>query len=221
MNLTELLVRVAVFYITLLLLARIAGRQEISQMTFFNFISSIAIGSIAANMIINPDVSIRNGVIALAGWTAFTILMEFIDIKSRTMRMILDGNPIVVVQNGKILDRSLRKVRLDIDTLQSMLRQQNVFSMKDVQYAIYETNGQLSVLRKSDTQTGNATIPLATQVISDGNILFDNLEKLNLTEAWLKNELKRAGIHSVDEVFFAEVQQDGTLYADKKERMVH
>lgn len=90
MNLTELLVRVAVFYITLLLLARIAGRQEISQMTFFNFISSIAIGSIAANM-----------------------------------------------------------------------------------------------------------------------------------KAWLKNELKRAGIHSVDEVFFAEVQQDGTLYADKKERMVH
>ncbi|MCI3920431.1 DUF421 domain-containing protein [Paenibacillus sp. TRM 82003] len=108
-----------------------------------------------------------------------------------------------------------------------MLRQKNVFSAADVEYAIFETDGNLSVMKKEDKQPAtkgdinvpppNKSIsPIPVEVISDGTIIFSNLTKLNLTKEWLEQELKNAGIEAVSKVFFAEVQPDGTLYIDKR-----
>jgi uncharacterized membrane protein YcaP (DUF421 family) len=208
------------------------GRKELSQMTFFNFVSAITIGSIAANLAVNPSMSTRNGVIALVGWSAFTILMGFIDIKSRTARKFLEGTPIVLIQNGKILEDSLKKVRIDVDALVAMLRQNKVFSLMDVDYAIYETNGRLSVIKKdykqfvtkADMQIPSPDqfrFPIETHVITDGKINKQNLRKLNLDEKWLEQQLQQAGVNSVSKVFFAEVQKDGSLYIDNKDENIH
>ncbi|WP_163527388.1 YetF domain-containing protein [Halobacillus ihumii] len=226
MGIWELVLRIAVSFIVLFCLARIVGRKEISQMTFFNFISAIAIGTIAGSLAVSQDLSIRNGVIALAGWATFTLLMGVLDIKSKSIRKVTNGDPIIVIKDGQVSVDALRKTRLDMDTLRVMLRQQhNVFKIEDVDYAIFETNGKLSVLKKGLQQpltkgdmnrapTPNV-YPVAAEVISDGTVNTKNLSKLHLDENWLAQQLQQAGVNSPADVFYAEVQQDGTLHVDK------
>lgn len=232
METPELIVRISLGFIVLFILARIMGRKEISQMTFFNFVSAIAIGSIAANLAVNQNLSIQNGVFALAGWTAFTLVMDLIDIKSKKARKVTTGDPITVIKEGKIVERALKKSRLDIDALKTMLRQKNIFSLADVDYAIFETNGNLSVmpkepkqpLTKSDMNKVNPSkkmVPLPTEVITDGMVLTNNLTKLKLDQAWLDQQLQQAGIKSASDVFYAEVQQDGTLFTDNRDNLIH
>lgn len=231
MDIPELIIRIAIGFIVLFALTRFLGRKEISQMTFFNFVSAIAIGSITANLVVNQNLSITKGVLALIGWSAFTLLMDYIDIKSKKARKVITGDPIAVIKEGKIVERALSNSRLDIDSLKAMLRQNSIFSIADVNYAIFETNGKLSVmpkepkqpLTKSDMNKVSSTkkVPIPTEVITDGRVLSDNLSKLHLDEKWLEQQLKQAGVNSASDVFYAEVQQDGTLFTDSKQNLLH
>ncbi|MED4532415.1 DUF421 domain-containing protein [Metabacillus fastidiosus] len=232
MSILQLLIRVTIGFFVLFTLARIIGKKEISQMTFFNFVSAIAIGAIAGGFIVDANFSIRNGVIALILWSVYTIAIGFLDIKSKKIRKITTGEPVIVIKKGNIIEAALRKNRLDIDSLKSMLRQKDIFSIADVDYAIFETNGEISVMLKETkqplikedmdlTNRKNNLYPLATEVVSDGNIITQNLSKLNLNKSWLEQELKQRGINSVEDVFYAEVQQDGSLYIDNKDHLLH
>ena len=202
-------------------------RKEISEMTFFNFSSGIAIGSIAGNLAFNHQLSILNGIISLIGWSLLTLLSGRIVIKSKKARKIIDGEPLIVIKNGKIMEKPLRKVNLDLDTLTALLRQKSIFSITEVEYAIFEITGKLSVMKKDNKQPvtkGDMNIvnpqrkllPTITEVVSDGVINITNLEKLNLNTEWLNEQLLQAGIKTVSDVFYAEVQPDKTLYVDSK-----
>jgi len=232
----ELAVRVSVTFLTMFVLARLMGRKEISQMTFFNFVSAIAIGSIAAGVVTNHELPIRSGVTALAGWSLFTIAFEFIDIRLKRSRQVLEGDPFVVIKHGAIVEDTLRRCRIDIDEIRSMLRLNGVFSIADVEYAVYEPNGQLSVLKRKDAPQparkpegrggspengAQRSLPeggrfplIATDVVSDGKVNQINLAKLGLDRAWLDERLREAGVRAVADVFYAEVLPDGTLYVD-------
>jgi uncharacterized membrane protein YcaP (DUF421 family) len=223
-SITELLLRIAISFVSLLILARIMGRKEISQMTFFNFVSAIAFGTIGASLAIDPSLSIRNGLIALAGWTGITILFAILDIKSKKAHTAIVGRPIILIKEGKIIKEALRKVRLDIESLNGLLRKKNVFSIADVDYAYFETDGTLSVMRKEskqpvtksdlNIQQANAIFSTTIPVISDGQVDLETLDKFNLNEKWLQKQLSAAGINSMDEVLYAKVQKDGTLHID-------
>lgn len=231
MDIWTLLLRLLLAFVVLFTLTRIMGRKEISQMTFFNFVSAIAIGSITANLVVSQNLSIRNGVIALAGWAAFTLIMDWIDIKSKKARKVTTGDPITVIKEGKIVERALAKSRLDLDTLNAMLRQKSIFSIADVEFAVFETNGKISVMKKQDKQSLTKSdmnilntpkvYPMPTEVISDGNILTKNLDKLDLDTKWLEQQLQQAGVSSASDVFFAQIQQDGTLSIDSKDNLLH
>jgi uncharacterized membrane protein YcaP (DUF421 family) len=232
MPIAELVLRLAIAFITLLGLTRLMGRKEISQMTFFNFVSAISIGTLGASLAIDSSISITNGLIALIAWSAFTIFMGFLDIKSPKFRMAIEGQPIILIKKGKIMENELRKIRLDIDALNALLRKKNVFSVSDVDYAIFESDGTLSVMKKEPKQTltksdmnidqTNVNVfPISTSVISDGEIKQENLKKLNLDRQWLERQLKLSGVESISEVFYAEVQKDGTLYIDYKNDVLH
>jgi uncharacterized membrane protein YcaP (DUF421 family) len=232
MPIAELVLRLAIAFITLLGLTRLMGRKEISQMTFFNFVSAISIGTLGASLAIDSSISITNGLIALIAWSAFTIFMGFLDIKSPKFRMAIEGQPIILIKKGEIMENELRKIRLDIDALNALLRKKNVFSVSDVDYAIFESDGTLSVMKKEPKQTltksdmnidqTNVNVfPISTSVISDGEIKQENLKKLNLDRQWLERQLKLSGVESISEVFYAEVQKDGTLYIDYKNDVLH
>ena len=232
MPIAELVLRLAIAFITLLGLTKLMGRKEISQMTFFNFVSAISIGTLGASLAIDSSLSITNGLIALIAWSAFTIILDFLSIKSPKFRITIEGYPSILIKKGQIMEKELRKVRLDIDALNALLRKKNVFSVSDVDYAIFELDGTLSVMKKEPKQTltksdmninqTNVNVfPITTSVISDGKIKQENLKKLNLDEQWLERQLKLSGVDSISEVFYAEVQKDGTLYIDYKNDVLH
>ncbi|UYZ24209.1 YetF domain-containing protein [Mesobacillus jeotgali] len=232
MNQLELLLRIAIGFVVLFSMARWAGRKEISQMTFFNLVSAIAFGSIAAALVVNPSVSILNGIIALLGWAAFTVLTDQIHIKSKKARKLLMGDPVIVIKKGEIMEDALRQARLDTDSLKAMLREKSIFSLSDVDYAIFETDGKLSVMKKEGKQTvtksdmnlampsGNF-VPLSTELVSDGRVNVQNLNKMNKDRTWLDEQLQQSGVQSLDDVFYAEVQPDGNLYIDKRNDFLH
>ncbi|RSL28897.1 DUF421 domain-containing protein [Salibacterium salarium] len=232
MSILELAVRIAIAFLTMLVLTRMMGRKELSQMTFFNFVSGIAIGSIGATLVVNSNLSIRNGVLALVGWSIFTIITGIIDIRSKKARTAIEGQPIILIKNGQIMEKELKKVRLDVDALNALLREKNVFSLSDVDYAIFETDGKLSVMKQESKQPptkSDLNIPqnksnvysFSTEVITDGQVITSNLKKLNLDKQWLEQQLHLLGVDSVSDVFYAEVQKDGTLHIDNKGENQH
>lgn len=232
MTVFEIGLRIFLSFLILLLMARLMGRKEISQMTFFNFVSAISIGSIGANLAVNQNLSLLNGVIAIVGWGIITIIMDMIVLHSKKARTVLEGEPLIVIKDGQIMEKVLRKARLDMDAFNALLRKKNIFSLKDVEYAILENDGRLSVMKKEQKQfvtksdvniqpNSKIIFPISTQIISDGEVIFENLSKLKLSQDWLEQQLHSYGIHSVSDVFFAEVQKDGSLYIDQYEDTVH
>jgi len=232
LSIPVLLLRLCIAFITLLILTRLMGRKEISQMTFFNFVSAISIGTIGASLAIDPSISFANGVIALVGWTLITIILGFIDIKSKKANRTIVGVPTILVRKGEIMEDALRKARLDIGSLNALLRKKDVFTVSDVDYAIFETDGSLSVMKKQHKQTltkgdinnlqsTSDIYPLPMAVVTDGEVNRENLLKLNLNQQWLTQQLHSAGIHSITDVFYAEVQTDGNLYIDKRNDVLH
>lgn len=223
----EMIWRTIGAFIALLVLARFLGRKQLSQLTYFHYITGIAFGSIAAEMAGQTDVKFMNGLVSLIVWAVLTLLASYISLKSPRGRLLLDGQPAIVVRDGILLEKEMRKLRLHLDDLMMMLREQSIFSIQDVHYAILESNGELSVLKKIQQQEATkqdvqAPVPIPkympSEIISDGKVVEKNLVELNLTEEWVLKELKKKGIQSVEQVFFAQLQTDGSLYVDLKDK---
>ena len=221
----EMIFRVTVTFFVLLVLARFMGKKQISQLTFFHYVTGITIGSIAGEIAGVSKTPLLDGLVAMSWWALLTMLMSYIAFKSKKARIILDDQPTIVVYEGKIVEGSLKKLRLHLNDIGMMLREQSIFSIKDVHYALLETNGQLSVLKKAGQEAAtkkdvNAPfqVPkyIPTEVIAEGKISTRNLTELNLTEEWVYEQLKKQGIGNVKNVFYAEVQTDGSLHLDMK-----
>lgn len=222
----DISIRAISAYFVLFILTRLMGKKQVSELTFFNYIAGITIGALAATMTIDPRISIANGIIGLGWWVGLTILAGYLDLKSSRARKVLDGQPTIIINNGKILEEAMAANRLNINTLQMMLREKDVFSPAEVECAILETDGKLSIMKKmeaknatkKDVQTPTFQPPfIPMKIIADGVIIEENLQKLNLNRSWLENQLKQAGINSANAVFFAQINEDGTLYIDKNE----
>ena len=222
----EMIVRTTVTFSVLLFLARILGKEQLSQLTFFNYITGITIGSIAGEIVAHDDTHYLNGITSLVWWSILTILVSYISIKSSRAKTLLDDKPMIIIKNGKILEQELKKSRLPIGDLNMLLRIQGVFSVKDVHFAVLETNGELSVFKKVAQQ--NATkqdvkaqivVPkyMPTTIIADGKIIEENLPDQGLTEEWVIKQLKKHGVNSLQQVFYAEIESDGTIYMDLRE----
>ncbi|QCJ42295.1 DUF421 domain-containing protein [Bacillus sp. S3] len=225
MNVMEVFSRAVGAFIVLFLLTRIMGRKQISQLTFFNYITGISIGTIAGAVTIDPSLKLSAGFVSLLTWSGLTLLVAYFDLKSRKARKWMEGEPVILIRQGKILEQQLKKQRLDMDELQLLLRSKDVFSIVDVEYAILETNGELSVLLKEGkqplkqeaflTSKKPKQTPIPLQLIADGKIIYENLQQLNVNRSWVEDQLRVSGTN-LSEVFYAELQQDGSLYIDKR-----
>lgn len=223
-NIVFLFYRTTLVFIVLLILTRALGKKQMSELTFFNYITGITIGSIAANMVTESNKSLIDGFIGLIWWCVLTELAAYIGLKSGHLRRIIDGQPTIVIKKGKILKHSLKSMRFNMDDLTMLLRKNSIFSIAEVEYAILEPDGNLSVMKKEPKQQvtkEDMKIPTATvnhiplEIISDGKIIHHNLVELNLNEKWLETQLKKQNIDSVSEIFYAEIQNDGSLLIQK------
>ncbi|MCL2286918.1 MAG: DUF421 domain-containing protein [Firmicutes bacterium] len=210
----EVLLRVVMGFAILLLLVRIIGNKQLGQLNVFTYISGIVIGSMVADIILHSDIKFWRSMHGVALWVALAICVEFASLKSVKAREMLDGQPIILIKKGKIQFPALKKERLNIDDLTMMLRTNSVFSVADVDYAILEPNGDLSVLKKQEiTPRQQKYIP--TTIIIEGKIIAKNLKELNLSDSWLDNALNRLNILDKTDIMYAEILEDGQLHVQK------
>ncbi len=217
----EITLRLAVTYFAMLIMARFMGKIQLSQLTFFHYITGITVGTVTATMIFTPGFVLAKGLYALLLWGALTMLLEYVSIKSTGLRRIIEGQPVILIQHGEVVRSALYKTRLNLDQLKMLLRKENVYDMKEVDYAILENNGELSVLKKDEYKSTvrkdlgiplNPAVNMPTEVITDSSILDDNLRRINLDRNWLRNELSKLGFSRTEDIFYAEVSSDGQLF---------
>ena len=217
------IVRGLIAFFTLLIFTRLLGKQELSQLTFFDYINGITIGSIAASLTTNLNSRALNEWTGLATWTAAVLLLHLITLKSRYFSKFLDGEPTVVIMNGQIMDKTMKKMHYRISELMAQLREKGIFDISQVEFAILETSGQLNVLKKSsyqpvtphDLDLPTKYMGLSVELISDGKIIEQNLKQIQLDRFWLEDQLKAQGINDPSEVFLALIDTQGNLYIDK------
>jgi len=207
-----------------MILTRLLGKKQMSQMTYFNYITGITIGSLTANIISTSSESITDEITRLLWWVFLVLLIAYITLKSSKLRIIIDGQPTILIRKGKLLKNTLKSTRLNLDDLSMMLRTKDIFSIADVDYAILEPNGQITVLKKQaqlNVTRADINIPtvdpvyLPSEIITDGKVVKRNLEEFGLTYDWLKSQLKTMGIDNIEDVFYAEILGDGKLYVDR------
>jgi uncharacterized membrane protein YcaP (DUF421 family) len=212
-------------YFTTLILSRLLGRKLVSQMTFFDYIVGIMIGSAAVNATTFEDNPPLFAFVMLIAICILTLLIDIIHMKSIRIRKFVDSEPVIIIEKGKIIDKNMKKIRLTLDELTMMLRENSFFNMSDVESAVLEPNGQLSVLAKSDklplTPSDISLMPaykgLTRDVIMDGKILENNLSYIGKNEHWLKKQLTGYGVHEIKDVFYAGLDSSGNFYVSKRQ----
>lgn len=216
-----ILIRSILMFLVVMTILRFIGRKQTSQMTYSDFVIGIAIGGIAALISLNMVTNLAYGLIALGVWFLMTVLVNYLSLKSKWFHDLVRGRETVLIKHGKVLEDNLKEVKYTGEELLSQLRRKNVFNMADVEFAVMEANGEVSVMLKSE-QTPITPKHLEWKVASqaepqtiilDGNILDEGLRNQGLNRAWLKVELDKLGI-SPENVFIGQVDSSGELYVD-------
>lgn len=216
-------IRGIISFFSLLILTRVLGKQQLSQLTFFDYCFGITIGSIAATL--TTDLSSRAWPhwIGLITWAGAVYLLQLITVRSKKIAKYIDGDPTIVIMHGKIMEGAMAKMKYRAADLMVQLRNKDIFDLAEVEYAILETNGQLSVLKKpqhlpltpNDMSIPTTSTGLSTELIYSGKIIDKNLKKINRDVKWLENQLKMYEVSNPSEVFLATINGKGELYVDK------
>lgn len=219
-NMLPMLYETIFGFCALFLLTKLLGKTQISQLTAFDFIAALVLGELVGNALFDEKAGIFEIGYAIFLWGSLLYIVEIVTQKYKKTRFVLEGKPSFVIHKGKLIYEEMRKNKIDIDELQHMLRAKDVFSIQEVEYAIMESNGEVSVLKKAPFQTPTksdlniapAEPQIAMKIISDGEIIKDNLAEVDLTEEWLIRELSKQGFNSIQEVFYAEWMQGEKLF---------
>ncbi len=217
----EVLLRSIGLFVITLLLVRLIGKRQTSRLTFFDLVTVIIIGVITAAVSLNLMANIVHGLIALLVWTVFPTLIYLLGIKYKAVRDIIQGKETVLIDHGKVLEDKLMEVRYTPEDLLSQLRKKNAFKVADVEFAVLEPTGEVSVLLKKDQQpvtpkTAGLNVGLESvpqTVIMDGSIMDEPLTAIGLNRNWLHTELEKAGV-ATENVFIGQVDSTGQLYLD-------
>ncbi|PKM49400.1 MAG: DUF421 domain-containing protein [Firmicutes bacterium HGW-Firmicutes-7] len=206
-----------------LVLTLIAGRRKIGELPVFDLIIFITLGAVIGADIADPEIKHLPTAYAIILLVGIQYFYSIIIIKKRKIGNLVTFEPVVVIENGQFVTANLRKLRYSIDNILMMLREKDVFDISEVEFAVVESTGQISVLKKSQYQPITAKeIKLNTEykglsipLIVEGEIYEENLKKLKLDKNWLINEIRSKDISSVENVFFASINTDGQLYISK------
>lgn len=212
--------KVIVGFISLYFILLITGRTSISQLSPFHFIFILMLDDFLGHVIYENKVSIFKYFFAVGLWTLLMIILEFITMKYTKIRFKLQGKPTIIIKDGKLDRNAAKKSKLDANQILSLLRQKSVFSVREVEVAILELNGQISVALKSkydkpkmeDFNLPEKKVDLPITLIIDGTIIRDNLYENGLDEKWLKNELNVLGYNDVKSIFHAEWKESEGLH---------
>lgn len=219
-------VRGIISFFTLLIFTRVLGKQQLGQITLFDYILGITIGSFAASITVDLSSSAWDHWVGLLTWTILGFLMQLISLKSRNTFQYINDNPTIIIYDGMVNGDNLKNIKFTFNELLQQLRLKDIFDIDEVKIAIVETNGDLSVLKKEQFKELISSMnilvkdnDLNKELIFNGLIINDNLSKLQLSKQWLLKELNSKGFDSPIEVFYAFLDSNKELkihtYKDK------
>lgn len=220
-NWFEIILRSIGMLILLFFVAKLSGKKQVAQLSYFDYISRITLGGIAAILIVDLGTNYFYGVLAIIAWVGISFLLDLIALKSKIVRDFIEGKGTVLIKDGKVMEDNLKKEQFTTDMLLKQLRTKNAFKFADVEFAVLEPTGELNVLLKRDRQPLtlkdlNVKIPDEKEpqtVIMDGKILNEPLATMGLNPGWLKTELDKQGL-AIENVFLGQVDSFGQLTVD-------
>lgn len=217
-------VRAIILYIFVLIVMRLMGKREIGQLQPFELAISIMIADLASIPMADSGIPITNGIIPILGLLMMHLIISVINIKSIRAREIICGKPSILIYRGKIDEKVLKKERFTMNELQERLRGNNIVNIGDVEYAILETSGQVTVIQKPNKRT---TIPedfnimpeyegIPYDLVVDGKVMYDNLKLIQKNYEWLKKQVSKFGIEP-EQALIVTIDGKGQFFCQKKE----
>ncbi|WP_186428777.1 DUF421 domain-containing protein [Clostridium sp. BSD9I1] len=218
------LIRTIILYFIVIIAMRIMGKKQIGQLEPFELAITIMISELASLPMQDTEVPLIHGVIPIITLIVLQASLVILQLKSEKLRNIVNGKPSILIEDGQIDINELKHQKFNINDLMEELRLQGFYNIQDVQYAILETSGQLSIIPKTDStpvtkqdlniKTKQDSLPIT--LILDGKVNHENLELVKMTENKLLSKLKSSGVSSIDEVFIALINSKGELYYQKR-----
>lgn len=217
--------RSIIIYIIVLIVMRLMGKREIGQMQPFELAISIMIADLASIPMTDIGIPISNGIIPIMGLLVMHLVISVLNMKSGTLRGLICGKPTILIYRGKIDEEKLRAERLTLNELEEKLRSNNVMNLGDVEYAILETSGDISVIQKPNKRT---TTPedfdimpeyegISYDLVIDGKVMQDNLNKLDKSYEWLKKQTEKFQMIP-EEALIVTVNGKGDIFCQKKQK---
>lgn len=227
MELAEAFFRTLFIYLFILLVMRLMGKREIGKLSVFDLVVSIMIADLAVISIENGDQSLVHGILPIVTLMVTQIGLSYLSLKSRTVRNLVDGKPAVLIKDGRIQEKEMARNRYNLDDLMAQLREKNISNIADVEYAILETSGKLSVFPKEEKKAVTKEDLLPQErigsfqppvfLIVEGRVQDEGLRRIGRSRRWLEQEIRRRGYRSVEEIFLATMDGRGHLHLDGRD----
>lgn len=221
-ELWDVTVRAISSLVTLFLITKMLGKKQVSQLSLFDYVIGISIGNFAAEMTINLESKEVNGIWAVVLFGLFAYFISYLTMKSIVLRRFFMGTPTILIQDGKILEKNLKKMKFDINDMLEEIRSSGYFDLSQVEYAILEPNGEVSILPKpeyrpltpKDMKVNVGREGLCSNIIIDGKIMHNNLKNIKKDEKWLNKTLKVKGYSDISKILLAtvDVNEKITIY---------
>ncbi|NRD79700.1 DUF421 domain-containing protein [Bacillus sp. BRMEA1] len=223
MDLVNLTAKLIIGFAFLFITVKIVGKKMMNQITPFTFISSIVFGELLGNGLYDHKVKISSIIYSICLWGFLLLTVEFIGQKFLRFRRFVEGKPSALIKNGMIDREALRKSRMNINQLQSLLRQSETFSIREVAFCYLESNGSISILKKAkyqktkqkDFQLPDQAVHVPVTIIKDGQVFWDEIHDLGFDNTWLTQQLEIQGVSEYKDVFFAEWLEGDGLFLQR------
>ncbi|MEG1559510.1 MAG: DUF421 domain-containing protein [Clostridia bacterium] len=221
-----LFIRAIIIYLLVFFVIRLTGKRQLSELQPFDLVITLLVADLASQPVSNTQVPLSYGVVPIIALFLLQKLLSFLSLKSDKVRSVMCGKPLIVIEKGQINEGFLREASYTINDLLEQLRKKDIFKLSDVEYAILETDGDLSVLLKGYAQQPtyldmNLSAPYSEPsqvIIMDGKRIKDSLERAGLSEKWMQNQIKKAKCKCEKEVFFAMIDTDRKFHLQTKEK---
>ena len=226
-NLSELwsvFLRAITSLVFLFLVTKIIGKKQVSELSLFDYVIGISIGNFAAEMTINLESNEINGLLAVLIFGLIAYAVSIITMKSMRLRRFFMGTPTIIIQNGKILIDGMKKTRLDMNDILEQCRTNGYFDISQIEYAIVEANGELSILPKAEYRPLNpndmnlkvSKEGLCANVVIDSKVMVNNLSNMAKDEEWLRKQLKVQGYKTLDNILLATLDNNEKIIVYEK-----
>ncbi|MFY4774753.1 DUF421 domain-containing protein [Metabacillus sp. RGM 3146] len=206
-----IIVRTILFYFLIIIIFRIMGKREIGELSILDLVVFIMIAEMAVMAIENTDDPVWHTLIPMLLLLGIQMGLAALSLKSQKVRQWIDGKPTIIINHGKIDERAMKSQRYNFDDLMMQLREHDINKPSDVEFAILEPSGKLSVINKKIEKREDLQLPF----VVDGVIQFENLKTLNKTEFWLREQLKKHGYGNIKNISLC-TYGNGVFFVDRK-----